>query len=103
MNDDYVSRKWLLDEYDKRHKGTPGGARKMIEEAPAADVRPVVEGQWVELPRNTPNPFTGKCGVYVGCSNCHAPLPTDSFLDYISESDSRFCYSCGAKMGGTDG
>ena len=40
--DDYITRQWLLDEYDKRHKGPPGGARKMIEEAPAADVRPVV-------------------------------------------------------------
>ena len=39
---DFVSRQWLLTEYDKRHKGPPGGARKMIEEAPAADVRPVV-------------------------------------------------------------
>lgn len=42
MENDYISRQWLLDEYDKRHKGPPGGARKMIEEAPAADVRPVV-------------------------------------------------------------
>lgn len=41
MNDDYVSRKWLLDEYDKRHKGPPGGARKMIEEAPPANVQPI--------------------------------------------------------------
>lgn len=39
---DYISRQWLLNEYDKRHKGPPGGARKMIEEAPAAAVRPVV-------------------------------------------------------------
>ncbi len=42
METDYVSRQWLLTEYDKRHKGPPGGARKMIEEAPAADVLPVV-------------------------------------------------------------
>ena len=42
MESDYISRQWLLNEYDKRHKGPPGGARKMIEEAPAADVRPVV-------------------------------------------------------------
>ena len=72
-----------------------------IKALPTADARPVPEGQWVELQRNTPNPITGRCGVYVGCSNCHAPLPTDSFLDYLNESDSKFCYSCGAKMGGT--
>lgn len=34
--DDLVSRQWLLDEYDRRHEGSPGGARKIIEEAPAA-------------------------------------------------------------------
>ena len=75
--------------------------RKALRTVPPAAVRPAVEARWVELPRNTPNPITGKCGVYVGCSNCHAPLPTDSFLDYLRESDSNFCYSCGAKMGGT--
>ena len=34
--DDLISRSWLLSEYDKRHKGPPGGARKLIEEAPSA-------------------------------------------------------------------
>ena len=34
--DDLISRTWLLSEYDKRHKGPPGGARKLIEEAPSA-------------------------------------------------------------------
>ena len=34
--DDLISRAWLLAEYDKRHKGPPGGARKLIEEAPSA-------------------------------------------------------------------
>ena len=33
--DDLISRTWLLSEYDKRHKGPPGGARKLIEEAPS--------------------------------------------------------------------
>lgn len=34
--DDLISRSWLLSEYDKRHKGPPGGARKLIEEAPSS-------------------------------------------------------------------
>lgn len=34
--DDLISRTWLLAEYDKRHKGPSGGARKLIEEAPSA-------------------------------------------------------------------
>ena len=32
---DLVSRQYLLAEYDRQHKGPPGGARKIIEEAPA--------------------------------------------------------------------
>ena len=39
---DYVSRQYLLDEYDRQHQGPPGGARKIIAEAPAEDVVPVV-------------------------------------------------------------
>ena len=35
---DYVSRQYLLDEYDRQHQGPPGGARKIIAEAPAAAV-----------------------------------------------------------------
>ena len=39
---DYVSRQYLLNEYDRQHQGPPGGARKIIVEAPAADVVQVV-------------------------------------------------------------
>jgi len=37
--DDLISRSALLAAYDKAHKGPPGGARKLIEEAPAVVVR----------------------------------------------------------------
>ena len=33
--DDCISRKWCLAEYDRQHVGPPGGARKIIEEAPS--------------------------------------------------------------------
>lgn len=39
---EYIERQALLAEYDRVHVGPPGGARKLIEEAPAADVVPVV-------------------------------------------------------------
>ena len=39
--DDLISRTWLLAEYDKRHKGPPGGARKLIEEAPPSEPEPI--------------------------------------------------------------
>lgn len=42
-------------------------------------------------------------GQYKGCSVCHAPIPTDSMLDYLDDEDCDFCYSCGAKMEVQDG
>lgn len=57
------------------------------------------KGQWVEIPlKNTVNPITGKPYMYRGCSECGAPIPTDSALDYIHESELQFCYSCGARL-----
>ena len=44
MADEYIKRRALLDAYDAAHKGPPGGARKLIAEAPAEDVAPVVHG-----------------------------------------------------------
>lgn len=40
--DDLISRAWVLAEYDRQHQGPPGGARKIMEEAPAVDAVPVV-------------------------------------------------------------
>ena len=40
--DDLISRAALLAEYDAAHKGPPGKARKLMEEAPAVDAVPVV-------------------------------------------------------------
>lgn len=73
-------------------------AYTLICQAPAADVVERKTGKWIEIKRNDVNPITGKCGVYVGCSECGAPLPTDSMLDFINESDCKFCYNCGTKM-----
>ena len=37
MSTDLISRSALLATYDAAHKGSPGGARKLIEEAPAIE------------------------------------------------------------------
>ena len=37
--DDFVSRQYLLSEYDRQHQGPAGGARKIIENAPPAVTR----------------------------------------------------------------
>ncbi len=44
MND-LISRKALIAEYDRVHIGPPGGARKLMEDAPAVDAVPVVHGR----------------------------------------------------------
>lgn len=45
--DEYISRAGIIAEYDRQHQGPPGGARKIMETFPAADVRPAVHGQWI--------------------------------------------------------
>ena len=79
---DYVSRQYLLDEYDRQHQGPPGGARKIIAEAPAEDVVPVRHGKWTHKP-----------DVYgvVYCSECNYELHANS---------TSFCPNCGARMDG---
>ena len=49
---EYISRQYLLAEYDRQHQGPPGGARKIIEEAPAEDVVPVNREKVMSALRN---------------------------------------------------
>ena len=43
----YINANSLLAAYDRAHKGPPGGARKLIEDAPAAKV--VEEGVFLKV------------------------------------------------------
>lgn len=95
---DLISRAYVLAEYDRQHKGPPGGARKIMEEAPAVDAAPVVHGRWIEtqIPANT----TGHGGVGQDkkkgwlCSNCRCAF--DAELLWCD----HYCPNCGAKMDG---
>lgn len=60
--DELISRKALLEAYDKAHQGPPGGARKLIAEAPpvnvATDNKNVIPSMWIyeyvdSLPENS--------------------------------------------------
>lgn len=104
-NNDLVSRKWLLDEYDKRHDGPPGGARKLIEEAPpVAKVRPVKHGEWMMIVDSI---FNGESFVEWVCSECWYVHNRG----WMHTNDgkcpgAKFCENCGADMrpeGGADG
>lgn len=41
--EEYISRRALIAEYDRVHVGAPGGARKLMVDAPTADVAPRAE------------------------------------------------------------
>ena len=45
---DVIDRRALIAEYDRVHIGPPGGARKLMEDAPRADAVEVVHGQWLD-------------------------------------------------------
>jgi len=79
---EYIEREKVLAEYDRQHNGPPGGARKIIETFPAADVRPVVRGKWTLFARR------GIYGVMYECSACHAKY----------DGITNFCPNCGADM-----
>ena len=87
---DYVSRQYLLDEYDRQHQGPPGGARKIIAEAPAEDVAPVVHGRWIDD------------GTEFGCQCSECGKTLDDYVaptEYASLNEiPNFCPNCGAKM-----
>lgn len=84
--DEYISRRELLARYDAEHEGTPGRARELIKQAPAADVAPVRHGRWIK-------PVPGDGENY--CSVCHAEQPWFYGYGYLK---SNYCPNCGARM-----
>ena len=86
----YINREALLAEYDRQHKGPPGGARKIIETFPAADVREVRRGRW-QITDCYPH------NVY--CSECHTRFAQTHWAVWEDGSLPRnFCPNCGALM-----
>ena len=86
MND-LISRKALIAEYDRVHIGPPGGARKLMEDAPAVDAVPVVHGQW-ERHYYDSGEQIGDEWYCSECSMCNDRRRT------------WYCPNCGAKMDG---
>ena len=63
-----------------------------VRNIPAADVRPVVRGEW----RLT---VVDDHSV-LACSECGSIIATDHAIDYLEKEDNKFCYWCGADMQG---
>lgn len=85
---EYIERGALIAEYDRVHVGTPGGARKLMVDAPAADVVEVVHGKWNE----DEHPF---CNVCMECG-----LVIDRTCTKLNSGKLNYCPNCGAKMDG---
>lgn len=64
-----------------------GDAIDMIEDAPAADVAPVVHGRWIE--KSAP-----ARKIYFECSHCGAQENKHTAIK------GYYCWRCGAKMDG---
>ena len=92
MNDDLISRKALIAEYDRVHIGPPGGARKLMEDAPAVDAVPVVHGRW--RARDIIAKQAGYGQRYYNHAECKVN-PCGLFKNAYD-----YCPSCGAKMDG---
>lgn len=92
--DEYISRRELLARYDAEHEGTPGRARELIKQAPAADVAPVRRGRWIEDERTYPGPglknnLCSACGEVAG-----------AWKEGLEPGRKwAYCPNCGARMG----
>ena len=82
---EYIEREALIAEYDRVHKGPAGGARKLMVEAPAADVVEVKHGKWDQKPAR----FGSNYKLY-GCSICG--------WTFTFKPDYSFYPRCGADM-----
>ena len=89
MTNDLISRKALLAEYDRVHIGPPGGARKLIEDAPGVEKGEVSHGEWAII-------LDDSCVEYAKCSVCGGEF-YDPYEDTI-DITFNYCPNCGAKM-----
>lgn len=89
---DHYGDKWMTSAKDVPTAAYKHGYADGRDEAEAQLPK---RGEWIWIQKENG-------GQYKGCSVCHAPIPTDSMLDYLDDEDCDFCYSCGAKMGGTE-
>mgnify|MGYP007088341534 CR=1 FL=1 len=95
---DYIDREALLThQYNASHSNWPQLAEMVvgvedIEDAPAADVSPVVHGRWEYIPQTLNTLSQVRC-----------PFCRWWSLDPSIDGAYNYCPNCGAKMDGGDG
>lgn len=102
MND-LISRNALIAEYDRVHIGPPGGARKLMEDAPTVDAVPVVHGEWKVLECDGGEPGGYAPYIDVECSNCGLTVGIEQGQYDWAYGDPfpwKCCPFCEAKMDG---
>ena len=91
--DDLISRKALIAEYDRVHVGPPGGARKLMEDAPSVEPKP----KWIPCKERLPEithfyhdvcPFSDE--VLLAVRNEYG---ADQIIISSYDSDGRWNYS----------
>lgn len=96
---EYIERGALIAEYDRLHIGVAGGARKLMVDAPAADVVEVRHGKWLK---------TDAYPHRVYCSLCYRTyVMNEEIIAGRSEhptfcTEAEYCPHCGAKMDGKE-
>lgn len=91
----YIDADKLIAEYDRVHIGPAGGARKLMEDAPTADVVEVKHGEWIY--HECVSSYEGAISGY-SCSECCIFVDEEIFDADSFHKD--FCGNCGAKMDG---
>ena len=89
--DDLISRKALIEAYDKAHKGPPGGARKLMEEAPAVDAVEGVRCKYCKHCGWEQNPFHGRTECFCKLHKGLVCVTWDSFCSYGERRENETC------------
>lgn len=76
-------------------RGGASGAMEVLDDVPAADVAPVVHGEWINIPAYIG--ADGKLHKAQECSVCKVFFVSDPNKPY---SNHPYCAECGAKMDG---
>ena len=71
-------------------------ALKEIKDTGSADRKNTA--RYIEIEMQDTNTTAGLHRKYIGCSNCHAPIPTDDALDAVFDEDIHYCLRCGSKI-----
>lgn len=80
--DDLISRKALIAEYDRVHVGPPGGARKLMEDAPTVKPKDLIYGSGILVENSDPDVIR-----VVRCKNC-------AWWQREWSTDGKSCYYC---------